>query len=411
MRWHRSLIPQMEANLARQPSYLLDHPITQAQLAIARNEVEEARQILVAVSERFLAGETRAHDIRIRLLTAFLVIEDFSAASALLQELYGVDFSFGFLREQREKRTMHSGLWIVKDASKCSFLFNKGLFETDNVETVNRFAAWFELFISFLQSKYVHAGAVYADVGDVGAMQGLTACDYREGSFAVPDPLFCRSRGHEFKRKILAERSPSWENRIPQVFWRGTCTGVITSGWQSLQRIKLCGIARDAKRADLFDVAVAEFTQKMDDKTKAEIRTSGLMRPRVPIEEFGKYKYQIEIPGNGYSVSWQGLTHKLCTGSPVLKIPSPLGHVQWYFDRLKAWYNYVPIATDMSDLEEKAIWLKNHDDQARAIGARGRELMDSLDYEKELLAAASTISAALAHHSYQFGDADIPHAY
>ena len=103
-------------------------------------------------------------------------------------------------------------------------------------------------------------------------------------------------------------------------------------------------------------------------------------------------------------MSWQGLTHKLCTGSPVLKIPSPLGHIQWSFDRLRPWSNFVPVAADMSDLEEKAVWLERHDDQARIIGMRGRELMDSLDFQKELELATGTISAAIAQHSYQFGD-------
>jgi len=179
----------------------------------------------------------------------------------------------------------------------------------------------------------------------------------------------------------------------------------MTAGWKSLQRIRLCEIARDSNRSDLFDVAVARYTNQMDDQTREDIKASGLMRSPVSMQEFGKYKFQIEIPGHGYSVSWQGLIHKLCTGSPILKIPSPLGHIQWYFDRLKPWYNFVPVSADMSDLEEKAVWLERHDDLAQAIGLRGRELIDSLDYKKELELAIGTINAAIAHHSFRFGDA------
>ena len=74
---------------------------------------------------------------------------------------------------------------------------------------------------------------------------------------------------------------------------------------------------------------------------------------------------------------------------------------QWYYERLKPWINFVPIAADMSDLTDKIAWLRDHDDAARAIGAQGQALVFSMDYEGELMPAGRTITAALRHFAFQ----------
>ena len=53
------------------------------------------------------------------------------------------------------------------------------------------------------------------------------------------------------------------------------------------------------------------------------LRRNGLFAASVPETSFGNYKYQIDI--DGVSNSWSGLFQKLLTGSPVLKVSSPVG--------------------------------------------------------------------------------------
>ena len=123
------------------------------------------------------------------------------------------------------------------------------------------------------------------------------------------------------------------------------------------------------------------------------------MRPYMPPIEFNRYKYQIDIDGN--TNSWPGLFWKLLSGSPVLKVASPSGHRQWYYDRLRPWINFVPVAADMSDLVDKLRWLRQHDAAAHAIGERGQALALSMDYEGELQRAGRTITAALRYFAGQ----------
>jgi hypothetical protein len=53
----------------------------------------------------------------------------------------------------------------------------------------------------------------------------------------------------------------------------------------------------------------------------------------------------------------------------------------------------------MSDLVEKAKWMKAHDDAAFQIGQRGRALAESLDYAGELKTSARTFTAARRYFS------------
>jgi hypothetical protein len=117
-----------------------------------------------------------------------------------------------------------------------------------------------------------------------------------------------------------------------------------------------------------------------------------------------RYKYQVDIDGN--TNSWPGLFQKLLTGSPVLKVQSP-GHLrQWYYPRLIPWQNYIPIASDMSDLIEIISYLKRNDDLAFTIGAAGRRLAQNMTCEAELAACLPTVEGAFRRSGFVSDRAD-----
>jgi len=101
------------------------------------------------------------------------------------------------------------------------------------------------------------------------------------------------------------------------------------------------------------------------------------------------YKYQIDI--DGFSSSWVGFFLKLLSGSPVLKVKSEFGYRQWYYRRLIPWVNYVPVATDLSDLVANVTILRSNAVLAESIGKMGRELALELTYEKQLEMGSAVI--------------------
>ncbi len=183
-----------------------------------------------------------------------------------------------------------------------------------------------------------------------------------------------------------------WEERIPKAVWRGATTGPYFEDWRRLPRIRLCEIGRTSP--ELIDAGVSVIVQNYETRGE-EILAAGYVKDWMPPEQFGKWKYQIDIDGN--TNSWPGLFQKLLSGSPVIKVGSP--YRQWYYDRLIPWVNYVPCRADLGDLVSQIQWLIEHDEEAREIGLKGRELALSMIYEQEAAKAVPVIADAVAAQS------------
>jgi hypothetical protein len=150
-----------------------------------------------------------------------------------------------------------------------------------------------------------------------------------------------------------------------------------------LPRIKLVQLGVDPGSSAELDVGLTGGDGRLPESARAELEQSGCFKPRVEPAQFAEWRYQIDI--DGYSNSWSGLFRKLCTGSPVLKVASERHFKQWYYDRLIPWSNFVPVASDLSDLVENVRWLQRHDDRAENIGKAGQALAFDMTYEAELV--------------------------
>jgi hypothetical protein len=244
-------------------------------------------------------------------------------------------------------------------------------------------------------AAYHHAGApmvghVNISVEDHRVWPGLSFCHIESGAL-LPDPVFVSTGAYRDTQQHYEAHALPWEERARVAFWRGSTTGRQhgLASWRDLPRVRLSEIARALP--DLFDVGISRVVG-LEAHTEA-LQEAGLMRDYLPESEYHRYRYQIDIDGN--SNSWPGLFQKLLTGSPVLKVASPFGFRQWFYDRLTPWVNYVPVSSDMSDLIEHVRWLAAHDAAARLIGEAGRQLALSMDCEREIQASVGTICAAL----------------
>jgi hypothetical protein len=62
------------------------------------------------------------------------------------------------------------------------------------------------------------------------------------------------------------------------------------------------------------------------------------------------------------------LKHLLWSHRPVLLVDRP--HKEFFFESLKPWEHYVPVAGDLSDLSERAKWVFDNYEEAKRIGER-----------------------------------------
>ena len=75
------------------------------------------------------------------------------------------------------------------------------------------------------------------------------------------------------------------------------------------------------RTARSFDAITAVTQVERPEEVTAELIKEGLWKAHIPVELFGRHKYQIDI--DGHTINPAGLFQKLLTGSPVLKVASP----------------------------------------------------------------------------------------
>ena len=111
-----------------------------------------------------------------------------------------------------------------------------------------------------------------------------------------------------------------------------------------------------------------------------------ILRNWVDMGDYEAYKFVVQI--DGHANSW-GLIKKLRLGSCLLVIESEWNVI--HDQQLIPWTHYVPVKADLRDFNEKALWCLDHQEDAQAIAARGRQFALGIDYNKELGNCANAI--------------------
>ncbi|XP_060809442.1 protein O-glucosyltransferase 2 isoform X2 [Amyelois transitella] len=144
-----------------------------------------------------------------------------------------------------------------------------------------------------------------------------------------------------------------WPKREAKAVWRGRDS--------RRERLDLVDIAR--ANPDLFNVSLTNFFFFRDKETEY-----GPKQPHMSFFKFFDYKYQINIDG---TVAAYRLPYLLSGGGMVLKQESP--YFEHFYKLLQPWVHYVPVARDLSDLKQRVLWAREHDNEARKIAENARQ--------------------------------------
>lgn len=200
----------------------------------------------------------------------------------------------------------------------------------------------------------------------------------------VPDPAYMHSFAYKTEREEIAEfeKNYPWEEKHPVAFWRGANSDLYAGreGWENGKRIELCRMSAELNRKDLLDAAISKVVSFDNPEYEAKVRALGIVKDFIPMVEFFRYRYQIDI--DGMHCAWISCFNKLSSQSCLLKVESE--NEQWYYHRLIPWKHYIPIAADLSNLQERIEWCQQNDDACREIAENGREVAESISYENSL---------------------------
>jgi hypothetical protein len=246
-----------------------------------------------------------------------------------------------------------------------------------------------------LRNTHVPGTRFLAEIGDAGYLRSVSFCSKVADCCLVPDSDFVSSGGYRDMRDLVATRGIPWAERQPKAFWRGSTTGIRRKApppdgeaddFTWLPRLDLCRRARDSAAFANYDVGISNICQIDEPHLVARIEAARLCRPPAPRETFLGYKAILVIDGN--SNPWSALFCALLTGACVLLVKSPGGYRQWYYDKLKPLVHFIPVASDLRDLDRVVNWVLNNDDAAQAIGEAGRKFAEKLTLEVAMEDAA-----------------------
>ena len=173
-----------------------------------------------------------------------------------------------------------------------------------------------------------------------------------------------------FQEKIkkiieLADIPPT----IPKVGWYGNIHSSVSSLPEKVTRPLMKEIGD--KHPDLF-----EINHVLPDSQNFSTTSQNF----VPIEKITEYSYVLDIGGQGFSGRTKYL---LFTKRPLLYVDRR--YREWFSDDLIPWTHYVPVKSDLRDLVQKAVWLKENPVEANRIAQNAFEFATEHFSEDKLL--------------------------
>ncbi|MEP9390169.1 glycosyl transferase family 90 [Mesorhizobium sp. KR9-304] len=158
-----------------------------------------------------------------------------------------------------------------------------------------------------------------------------------------------------------------------------------------LQRTRMCLILRATPGVDAKFAGIAQSADPRHDRLRLE--RAGILAGYIDPMTWLVRKFAIDIDGN--TNAWTNLFTRLLAGCCVIKIASPFGYRQWYYDALTPWQHFVPVKADLSDLREKIDWCRTHDAECAEIASAGRDFALRRDFATEMKRAVETLDERL----------------
>jgi len=160
----------------------------------------------------------------------------------------------------------------------------------------------------------------------------------------------------DLKRNDMPKASPTWENKQPLAFFRGSRT--------SHERDPL--IKLSLAHPDLVE---AKYTKNQAWRSLAD--TMGMdPAPEVPLGDHCQYKYLFNFRGVAASFRHR---HLFLCQSLILHVGEEW--LEFYYLAMKPWVHYVPIKTTFTDALEHLQFVKENDDIARQIAKAGYDFI------------------------------------
>ncbi|RVD87256.1 uncharacterized protein DFL_001498 [Arthrobotrys flagrans] len=156
--------------------------------------------------------------------------------------------------------------------------------------------------------------------------------------------------GHDYHHESFLNKSDvdsrNFTSKENKLYWRGSNTGTYASSqmkWETNHRARFMLKVRN--NTDLFDVGMTAYIQCDWDVCQAMEGAFG-RPPRADKSDSFKYKFVMDLDGNGYS----GRFYRLLQSNSVVFKQTLVE--QWHDDRVIPWVHYVPVTIGLDEIED-----------------------------------------------------------
>lgn len=199
----------------------------------------------------------------------------------------------------------------------------------------------------------------------------------------IPDHQALKGYDKLFAKIDMANYKYPWEIKLNKIFWRGgpsIDSNYNKDNFNDNIRLKFVDYAR---KFNFTDVGIANGNLTIHPNFKKKLIDREILKSPVLPAESMIYKYLFDI--DGYSCSYSRMAWILYSNSALMKHTSD--KVQWYYDKLQPYVNYIPIAEDFSNLQDQFLWAEANQEKVKNIAQNGRTLAQETFSETSILRA------------------------
>ena len=174
-----------------------------------------------------------------------------------------------------------------------------------------------------------------------------------------------------------------WTERDPIPIFRGTAwklngrdcvedgANLTYAGFLEFYPIRFRAVDFSVDHPDLLNARFSEIDWTLKDCFAKNI-TNGLSK-LLPVDRIDTVhyfeRYQVALVLKGIGAAFR-LSRHMMTRTAVLLQDCEVE--EWFTKYLTPYVHYIPVSSDLSDLKEALVWIKNHPEDVQAIGENGR---------------------------------------
>jgi hypothetical protein len=212
-------------------------------------------------------------------------------------------------------------------------------------------------------------GALMLEVHDIctenaNLLPVIRNCRFsRAGEVVWPSLRQDASQVFDKTNEVLSSPAVPWHLRLPSAVWRGGRTGADRYGTSNADRL---GFVEQFRGREHFNVEFVDGAQNVS-RGSHPPPPAAFMAPAQQAE----HKMIIALPGNGAA---SAMAWVFQSGSAVL-LPYPIHEDTWLLSAAQPWVHFVPLARNLSDVEERVRWCLTDSDVCERIAAAGKRLI------------------------------------